>query len=319
MTPLGAAWVSWIAENALRGAPRADLIAGLVTGGLDGERAASEVDAVLTSPILRGARVLVDRSAGVEQAARLRRTLEPTGLAERTTLDDDTLYREFWSAHRPVVFRGAARDWPARSWTPAGLRQRFGHVEANVLVDRDPSFAWRDRSEITRRTTVGALMDVVEGPAGDGVYADGRTDLFEQPGLAPLIDELGLLPGLVGNGFPKAWIGPAGTVTPLHHDQSTGWLVQLFGRKVVRMASPLEPALMSTTQGLYNHVDPRKPAVGELSDVRWHTIELAPGDALLVVVGWWHHVVALTPSISVSMGGFRWPNAFPWYLPGRKA
>ena len=47
----------------------------------------------------------------------------------------------------------------------------------------------------------------------------------------------------------------------------------------------------------------------------WYQVD--PGDAVLTPVGWWHHVEALDPSISVSLSGFRWPNAFPWYLPGR--
>lgn len=45
-------------------------------------------------------------------------------------------------------------------------------------------------------------------------------------------------------------------------------------------------------------------------------MDLEPGDAVLTPVGWWHHVEALEPSISVSFSGFRWPNAYPWYLPG---
>jgi ribosomal protein L16 Arg81 hydroxylase len=52
--------------------------------------------------------------------------------------------------------------------------------------------------------------------------------------------------------------------------------------------------------------------------VVWHCVDLAPGDAILLPVGFWHQVLALSPSISVSMGGFAWTNAFPWYTPGRR-
>lgn len=320
MTPLAREWVAWITENVLRGAPRPDLIAGLVAGGLDEARAAAEVDAVVGSPILLGARHLLERSAAIEQAARLRRELDREPIRELGSLDDETLFRDHWTVNRPVVLRGAAKDWPAASWTPRRLADRFGDVEVDVLAGRsaDPRW-WRDpRPTMTRRIRFAELMALTEGPPGDDVYADGRTDLLSRPGLEVLKGELGLLPGLVGDGFPKAWIGPAGTLTPTHHDQSTGWLVQLHGQKRVRMASPLEPALASHTDGLYNLVDPRQPQAGELAEVRWHTIELGPGDALLINVGWWHHVEALTPSISVSMGGFRWPNVFSWYCPGRR-
>ena len=43
---------------------------------------------------------------------------------------------------------------------------------------------------------------------------------------------------------------------------------------------------------------------------------LAPGEALFLPVGWWHHVRALDLSISVAFNHFTWPNDFDWYRPG---
>jgi hypothetical protein len=163
----------------------------------------------------------------------------------------------------------------------------------------------------------GDLVDAALGPPSDRLYADGRTNLLDQAAMAPLRAELGRLAGIVGDGRPRAWVGPAGTITPTHHDQSSAWLVQLVGRKRLYLASPLETALAGSAVGLYNAVDPRDPAGP--ADVRWHEIDLGPGDAVLTPAGWWHHVEALEPSISVSLSGFRWPNQFSWYLPGRRA
>jgi hypothetical protein len=276
------------------------------------------VRAVLSSPILAGARALVARSAAVEQVARLRRELDPAPVAVVDALDEDRLHREHWTANRPVRVRGAAAAWPAAAWTFAGLAERFGEVPVDVLV-RDGAWWKADREAITRRIPFADLVAAALGPPGDGLYADGRTNLLDQPGLAPLRADLRSLPGLAGDGFPKAWVGPAGTVTPTHHDQSTGWFVQLVGRKRVHLASPLEPALAATAVGLYNTVDPRVRSTGDLGEVRWHAVLLEPGDALLIPVGWWHHVEALDPSISVSFGRFRWSNVFAWYCPGRPA
>lgn len=308
--PLGAQWPGWVARHALAGVPPAELVDALVAEGVDLARATAEVAAVTGSPVFEVARAAAARGAAVERAARLHRELDPEPLVVRDALDEHTLYREHWTPGRPVVVRGAASGWPAARWTFPELGRRFPWAPIDVLVRGE---GWWHQPRVTRRTTFGALVDTALGPPSDHLYADGRVDLLDQAAMAPLRAELGLLPGLVGDGHPRAWVGPAATITPTHHDQSTGWLVQLIGHKRVHLASPLEPELADTAVGLYNTVDPRE----RTGAARWHRVDLAPGDALLTPVGWWHHVEALTPSFSVSFSRFRWPNAFPWFVAGR--
>jgi hypothetical protein len=310
---LGEEQIEALTARALAGDTIEELLAGLVAARVDVDAAWGEVAAVLRSPILAGARGVAARGSAVERAARLHLALQPAALEERTALDEGTLLREHWGPQRPVVLRGAASGWRAASWTFPELRDRFGWAPVDALV-RTPGW-WR-RERLLRRLPFGELVDAVLGPPSDALYADGYASVLEQAGLAPLRAELGLLPGLVGDGHPRAWVGPAGTVTPTHTDQSSGWLTQLVGRKRVWLASPLEPALLDTALGLFAQVDPRVPASGALAEVRWHEVVLAPGDALFTPVGWWHQVEALEPSFSVSFSGFRWPNAFPWFVPG---
>lgn len=302
--------IRWIAEQSLRGTPEAALVTALVADGTEAGLARTLVAEVVGSPILAGARSVVAGGAALALAVRLQRTFDLDPVEVRTALDDDALYRDHWRPGRPVVLRGAASGWPASRWTFADLLARFRWAPMDVLVRRSAGWWLRDRE--IRRMSFGDLVATALGPPSDGLYADGRTDVLEQAGLAPMRADLGLLPGLVGDGNPRAWIGPAGTVTPTHHDQSSAWQVQLVGRKRTFLASPFEAALAATTVGLYNTADPRDPP----GDVRWHEIEVGPGDAVFVPVGWWHHVEALEPSVSVSFSGFAWPNEFPWYLAG---
>ena len=67
---------------------------------------------------------------------------------------------------------------------------------------------------------------------------------------------------------------------------------------------------------MYAAVDPEDSASLEGVDARFATVDVEAGDALFVPVGWWHHVRALSVSISVAFSGFARPNHFGWYVPG---
>jgi hypothetical protein len=305
-------WIAEISRRALLGDTASVLIVALVAAGVPDADAHAVVVHTFASPILAAARELQRQGDAMGQVFKLRRDADPRAIEAREHIDENTLYREHWVCHRPLVLRSAAQHWPAAAWTFRDLQARFRFAPVSVSV-RSPTWWTEDRLE--RRMAFGDLVDIALGLAGDGLYADGRSALFDQAAMAPLRAELGVLPGLTGDGHPRAWLGPAGTVTPTHHDQASGWLVQLIGHKRLHLASPLEPGLATSAVGLFHAMDPRTADVG---DVRWHAIDLAPGDAVFTPVGWWHHLEAMEPSLSVSFSGFRWPNAFPWYVPGAR-
>jgi ribosomal protein L16 Arg81 hydroxylase len=46
-----------------------------------------------------------------------------------------------------------------------------------------------------------------------------------------------------------------------------------------------------------------------------YLVDLAPGDALVIPVGWFHRVLALAPSFSFPLLRFRRRNDFSWFHP----
>lgn len=101
----------------------------------------------------------------------------------------------------------------------------------------------------------------------------------------------------------QIWMGPGGTVSSLHFDDKQNILVQVAGCKRVILVPPAHSGeLQPHTGAAWNtaQVDLWQDGAPPLSGVAWAGVHLGPGDALFIPPGWWHHVTAVTDSISVS-------------------
>ncbi|MCB9673766.1 MAG: cupin-like domain-containing protein [Alphaproteobacteria bacterium] len=309
---LDPAWVEWVVEAHLHGRSAQDISSHL-RDRFDLPFHA-EVARICDGPEVAAAKRVSERARSLDGIVRLRRQFESGAIPVYEALHADTLYERHWVAHRPCLLRHATRDWP--EWTLDALRARYADRTVTVTSGRQSTGPewWRRRSQLDAPMAFGALLDLVANGAGDETYAVARNHVLAAlPGLEA---ELGPLPGLRDAPVREIWLGPRGTVTPLHHDQTCGWLVQRIGVKRLWLASPLETALLDTATGLHNRADPSDPGDPTTRTVRWHEVVLRPGDALFIPAGWWHQVVAESPSLSVSMNGFQWDDDCTWYYAG---
>jgi ribosomal protein L16 Arg81 hydroxylase len=149
-----------------------------------------------------------------------------------------------------------------------------------------------------------------------------RNKNIARPELASLFDDVRLPDGWFDSPHiatsSALWFGPAGTVTPLHHDASSILFCQVFGRKHLRLASPLEVSLFEGALAMYSSLNPERPGDDQrATGVTFKEVTLEPGAALFIPAGWWHHVRSLDVSISFAVNHFARPNNFDsWFRPG---
>lgn len=134
---------------------------------------------------------------------------------------------------------------------------------------------------------------------------------FNQKTLEPLWEDIGELAILRPSGGHDGflWFGPKGTLTPFHHDLTNNLLVQIFGRKRVKLVPSWEVRRMKNAIHCFSDRSPAEwEQGGDLPPLLECTI--GPGDALFLPIGWWHHVESLDVSASLIFTNFAADNDF---------
>jgi ribosomal protein L16 Arg81 hydroxylase len=310
-------WELWVIEQLLFSAKVEELVATLVEQGVEPALARSRVLEIRRSEGF----ARLDRRLGESRLAaklqRLQAELAPErGVAVRETIDRDTLLTEHWIRSRPLLLTDAVGEMRAvREWSLGALARRFPSVSIEVNVERLAATHAADTETRARTMTLAELVAQIEATPSNDFYVVSRNGLLCNPELRPLWDELAPLPPFLSPLQPprgaSLWVGPAGTVTPPHFDPHNVLLVQVQGRKRIRLAPRLRAPLHATLSGYYL----AEPLEQVFEAEAIYEVELAPGQALFVPVAWFHEVTALEPSITLSFLNFAWPNDFHWLAP----
>jgi len=324
-------WRRWIAENLLLGGAPEHIAAAMVNAGVPKAAASEAMKQAVASPYLAGAERLKNRLAKrewlIDTRLRLER-LRPATVERRSYLGADDFFHNYYTAGRPVIISGLLDDWPAmQKWNLKFLVDHYAEAEVEVQVNRD-SNALYELNKARHQTMMrfgDFLSSIGNSVSSNDMYltayngAHNRSVLDalmrDVPGVPAYLD-----PSSAASGF--LWIGPKGTVTPLHHDLTNNLLAQVVGRKRFVIASSAEIARVYNLEHCFSAVDIRHidfSAYPAVRDVRLLEFELGPGDAVFLPVGWWHFVEALDFSMSVSFTNFRWNNDFTETYPRQTA
>jgi hypothetical protein len=323
-------WKQWVAENKIVGLPDDVITSTLTRNGVDLQRAAEEVAAAASHPYIHAAANLIQLAKKLESILAVQRQLAELSpqagqIERRESVDAATFLRQYYCTNTPVLLTGMMKGWKAlERWTPEYLRERLGQtlVEVQVGRDSDPDYE-RNLDQHRKSMPFAEYADrVMAAGVTNDFYMVANNKNVEKTAVATLLDELIQFPGLMDAsawaGRVFLWFGPAGTLTPIHHDPMNVILCQVRGQKRVRLWAPNQTPLLYNYVGVFSEVNAEKPDLQRYplyAQARPMEFLLEPGEALFIPVGWWHTVKALDVSVSVSMTNFAFPNTFEWMNP----
>ena len=320
-------WRGWIAENLMLGGHPQHLAIIMVESGIAEDAARAEVEAALRSPYLRTASRLHNRLAkrdwvlGIQ--ARLNR-LTPPAMPRRHRLSGEEFLQEYYLRNQPVIITGMLEDCPAcNKWTFDYLSSQLAGKEVEVQFGRDSDNNYEMNSVAHRRRM--PFADYVDLVRNAGVtndfYMTANNDGHNKEALGVLMADLPPLPEYLTGAGGFVWFGPAGTITPFHHDLTNNFMIQVAGRKRVRMIAPCETPKVYNHRHCFAQIDGRGIDLQRfplMADVPVIDCVLAPGEILFLPVGWWHFVEALDVTITVSTTHFKWDNDFYTQYPSNQ-
>ena len=240
----------------------------------------------------------------------------------RSGLSRDEFRDRYYAANRPVIMQNLMTGWRATTaWTPDYLKSVAGDLMVEVMTgrDADPKYEMNGRQHRTE-LRFGDYIDMVYSGKVTNDYAMVANNGFLQRAEAqPLLKDFTAFPQYLNPASAGRqsflWFGPAGTVTPLHHDTSNILLAQVAGRKRYRIIPASQWQYVYNGNGVFSDVDCERPDLSRYPKFRHATVidvVVEPGEVLFMPVGWWHHVRAVDVSMTVAFTNFVFPNCFTW-------
>lgn len=317
-------WKRWIAENVLLNQPLDRLAAILVQNGFPADLARLEVDAASRHPFVQAGqsavRKLQKRDWMLNLLCKLQ-TINPSTVVERVdNLSQSEFLNDYYSQNRPVIMTKEIVDWPALAlWNEEYLISKAGDQMVEIQANRNSDRNFELNKEKHRKVVRFAdfASEVFSSAQTNDVYMTANNSGANARFLECFLNDFGTLPKFLDGQRRQAqsffWLGPPGTITPVHHDLTNNFMIQVVGRKLVRLIPPSALPNMYNYQHCFSMVDldgidyEKFPLFRQVPIM---DVELHAGDVFFLPVGWWHYVRGLDVSITITCTNFLYMNDF---------
>ncbi len=268
-------------------------------------------------------RVALAKREWLMETLERQRDLAPrlTIIERRSALGAEEFLERYYAVNRPVILTGEMADWPALArWTPDYLKSVVGARPVEFQSGRSRDRQFEMNKDVHRNDApFDVFIDRILQPgAGNDAYLTAYNSERNVEALSGLQGDVGFLDKFLDRHAAGAhgmmWIGPAGTVTSLHHDLTNNFIAQIVGRKRVKLAPAADVGKLYNARHVFSEIpDLEDPGIDlarypRLSELRLYDVLLEPGEILFVPLGWWHQVKSLDFSVTITFTNFRWAN-----------
>ncbi|CAO1649337.1 cupin-like domain-containing protein [Parasphingorhabdus sp. NYA22] len=320
-----------LAQAILDGCPVSDLPQRFIAAGYSEKAAHYEAGRALKDPLFNAAKTISNRVSKRDWTLDIYRRLHETetdgdrNIPVVDKIEPEIFFRDFHHRNRPVKLTGLVDHWPAmKRWTFDYLAEKIGNNVIEIQGQRLSGENYelvKDRHK--RHVAFGEFIKLLrQTDSSNDFYITAYNDTVNKRALAPLWQDVGDIALLKASGGQDGffWIGPKGTITPFHHDLTNNLLLQISGRKKVKMVAAYDLPQMRNHQHCFSlwASSEEITAQGENAPTIWEC-EIGPGEAIFLPVGWWHHVEALDHTIGMSFTNFPVDNDFYTDYPGETA
>ncbi|MNO74171.1 SCP-2 sterol transfer family protein [compost metagenome] len=230
-------------------------------------------------------------------------------------LDVGTFQRDYLAYGTPVVISDALRAWQLFNLDRQASLEHFAELQG---ITRHGDYVEKTFSTERdfRSTSMAEFIASLDNPSPSG--AEGKPPAYMGNNIVPaqLLELIEYPPYFARELYiaPRIWIGPKGTLTPLHRDDADNLFAQVWGHKSFILAAPHHrPALgtwsTSPKGGLdgcdFNPDAPDYQRFPEARAVPFLRVMLEAGDLLFLPEGWFHQVESVSTSLSVNF----WVNS----------